>query len=256
MKTNKFIKNNNRLYIKPEGVEYNIETGSVYRLKYDEFTGESYLTEEDNFELPNVIFENEGDTKFIQRCIQTYNNTNTKNIGILCSGLKGSGKTLMAKRIAVASSLPIIVVDPSYDTSEIESFFTKLSGQYCIILDEVEKNFNSRYLLGFLDGAQLTCKTLVICTCNDISDLNAYLLDRCSRIRYHCKFNKLDKDIIYNVFKEKLNNKDKVGEATEFAYNNLSVVSFDNIIVFAEEINLFPEYSFEEIMNNLNLSKK
>lgn len=55
------------------------------------------------------------------------------------------------------------------------------------MFDEVEKNdyyWNTKDLLGFLDGVEATAKKLVLMTCNDTDGINDNFFDRCSRIRY------------------------------------------------------------------------
>lgn len=52
----------------------------------------------------------------------------------MLSGVKGTGKTVMAKVIAKNSKLPVIVVDEDFPTSQINNFFRKFTTPVAVIL--------------------------------------------------------------------------------------------------------------------------
>jgi SpoVK/Ycf46/Vps4 family AAA+-type ATPase len=170
--------------------------------------------------------------------------------------MKGSGKTLMAKKIAVESGLPIIVIDKNVFADDIEGFFANVNTDVCVIFDEIDKYWNTRYLLGFLDGVKPTCKKLVICTCNNEKEIDEYLNDRCSRIRYKKTFKGLTKETVAGILNDIINNKDKSDAAAEYFCSNVATVSHDNVIIFGEELKNNPDDSFDEIMEFLNIAKK
>lgn len=253
-KTAQFVKYNNQITPKPEGIDYNLIPGKVYALKTDKYSDELFLEEDKDFEFPTTYFDE--DPKFIEKSINTFNKTNKLTTGVLLSGLKGSGKTLMAKKIAAQSNLPIIVVDKGVSASDIEVFFSRVVTTVCVIFDEIDKYWNTRYLLGFLDGVKPTGKKLVICTCNDEEEIDEYLNDRCSRIRYKKTFTALNISVIENVVAKIIGDKNKAKDAAAYISNTLKVVSYDNIIVFAEELKNYPDESFDNIVKDLNIEKK
>ena len=106
-----FIKNNNEITIKPTGMDYDLIPGKVYNLNYKrDWTNYPYIEEDGELGLPSKIYAE--DSFFIQRVLDTFG-TDINNVGVLLSGLKGSGKSLTAKLIAKKSNLPILVVSPS-----------------------------------------------------------------------------------------------------------------------------------------------
>lgn len=254
--TSQFIKYNDQIIPKPVGTDYDLIPGKVYSLERDKYCDELYLREDKDFEFPEKYYLGDKDTRFINKIVHTFGNTNKLTTGVLLSGLKGSGKTLMAKKIAITSTLPIIVISQNVNASEIEPFFAKISTDVCVIFDEIDKYWNARYLLGFLDGVKPSCKKLVLCTCNDEEEIDEYLNDRCSRIRYKKSFECLTKDVIEGIMNDILPNKDKAKSATEFIFNSIDVVSYDNVVMFAEEVKNNPSDTYESILEDMNIEKR
>lgn len=254
--TSQFIKYNGQITPKPLGTDYDLVAGKVYALTHDKYMDDLYLKEDKDFEFPEKYYLGDKDNNFIKKVINTFGATTKLTTGVLLSGLKGSGKTLMAKKIAITSNLPIIVVDKEVSACDVEPFFAKINTDVCVIFDEIDKYWNTRYLLGFLDGVKPSCKKLVLCTCNDEDEIDEYLNDRCSRIRYKKSFECLTKDIINGIMNDILDNEEKAKSATEFIFNGIKVVSYDNVVMFAEEIKNNPDESYESILEDMNIEKR
>lgn len=251
-----FVKYNNQIIQKPFGEDYILECGKVYTLVENTHTDELCLKEDKPFEFPEKYYLVDDDKRFIKKVINTFNNTSKLTIGTIFSGMKGSGKTLMAKKIAMESGLPIIVIDSKVSAMYIEGFFSKVNENVCIIFDEIDKYWNTRYLLGFLDGVKPSCKKLVLCTCNDENEIDKYLNDRCSRIRYKKTFECLTRNAVFGILKDMLSNEEKAKSATDFIYNSIRVISYDNITIFGEEVKNNPDESYETILNDMNVEKR
>ena len=254
-KNNSFLNVDGHIVPKPDGLDCSLEPGKVYTLLRDKGADELYLEEDKTFEFPKVYYLGDNDKKLISKSISTFEKTDKMTTGVLLSGLKGSGKTLLAKKIAKESGLPIIVVDKSVCADEIEQFFARITTEVCVIFDEIDKYWNTRYLLGFLDGVKPTCKKLVIATCNSEKEIDDYLNDRCSRIRYKKTFKGLTREVVSNIIDDIINNKDKANAAAEYFCKSVMTISHDNVIIFAEEIKNNPNDSFDEIMEFLNIAK-
>lgn len=258
----KFLKIGSKIAFKPtiEGLEYELESGKVYTLDFDRYDDTITLNIAPDLLMPDKIYETEDSSKFISRVINNFNKSGDGTTGVMLSGLKGSGKTITAKQIAINSNLPIILIDKSFRPSLLIKLFNQLKDtNVCVLFDEVDKlgeDYDDDYLLRILDGANTCGKKLVLCTCNESDSINEYLKDRCSRIRYWREFDELSPSLIQEILKDRLNDKNEVNPLTDFIVNNFGVISFDNIVSFTDEVNEYPLATFEELFKDMNLSSK
>ena len=133
-----FIKVGERIVNKPTGLDYDLINGKVYNLKWDRYNGMSYFEEDGSLSLPAKVYTTKSDDVFIKRVNTYFQKTSKLSTGVMLSGIKGTGKTVMAKVIAKNSNLPIIVVDEDYPTGRINDFFRKFETPVTIIFDEVD----------------------------------------------------------------------------------------------------------------------
>lgn len=263
MENNKnFLKVGSKIAFKPiiEGLEYELEPGKVYTVELDRYSDEISFNIAPDLVMPNKVYETEDSSKFVDKVINHFNKSEDGTTGVMLSGLKGSGKTITAKIIALKSNLPIILIDKSFRPSFLVKLFNKLvSTPCCVLFDEVDKlgeDYDDDYLLKILDGANTCGKKLVLCTCNESDDISEYLKDRCSRIRYWKEFDELSPSLIQKILEDRLNDKDEVGPLTDYIVSTFGVISFDNIVSFVDEVNEYPKTSFEELFTDMNLSNK
>ena len=121
MEQNKnFLKVGEKVVFKPktEGLDYALESGKVYTADIDRYTDEISFNTAPDITLPEKLYTTDEDNKFVNKVVDRYNITKEGTVGVMLSGLKGSGKTLMAKATAMRSNLPIIVVSGSVRAKE------------------------------------------------------------------------------------------------------------------------------------------
>ena len=82
------------------------------------------------------------------------------------------------------------------------------------------------------------------------------MLDRCGRIRYYREFEEMGPSMISEILTDRLDDKSEVEPLTDFIMANFGLLSFDNIASFADEVNLFPNDTFEELFSDMNISEK
>ena len=248
-----FIKIGKKIINKPEGLDYELVDGKVYNLKYDRYDGYSFFEEDGSLNLPSKLYFTKEDENFINRVVTYHKKTTKQTTGVMLEGIKGTGKTIIAKTIAQRSGLPIIVVDANYPTGRLNDFFTKFKTNVAIIFDEVDKNWNTEDLLTWLDGVQSTAKKLALFTCNDVHKTNEFLQDRCSRIRYSRHFEANDNArFLKDIIKDK--GIEDIDGTYEFIVNNFELLSIDNINSFLDEKTLFPEFENDDLLRDMNIS--
>lgn len=248
-----FIKVGKKIINKPEGLDYELIDGKVYNLKYDRYEGYSFFEEDGSLNLPSKLYFTKEDENFINRVVTYHKKTTKQTTGVMLEGTKGTGKTVIAKTIAQRSGLPIIVVDVNYPTGRLNDFFTKFKTNVAIIFDEVDKNWDTKDLLTWLDGVQCTAKKLALFTCNDVRKTNEFLQDRCSRIRYSRHFEANDNArFLKDIIKDK--GIEDIDGTYEFIVNNFELLSIDNINSFLDEKILFPEFENDDLLRDMNIS--
>lgn len=256
-----FIKNGDEIRFKYNirGEECSLENSKVYKADIDEY-GEIILVRMPNFIMPSKIYSTERNNAFKQKVLNQYENMNKGVLGVMLSGLKGSGKTIMAKQIALESTLPIILIDKYFHPKDFKEMIKMLEDTpVCIIFDEIDKvgdRYDMKDLLSMLDGTDTFGNILLFLTCNDESKIDENMKDRCSRIRYWKSFNETPKDVIEEVVKDKLQNKELIELVVNFIENNFDKLIFDNICAFIDEINMNPNVSFDELFEDMNLTPK
>lgn len=253
-----FLRSGNKVTTRPSGLDFSLEQGSIYTLKWDNWEDTAFLETDTVMNLPKNLTKTQSDIKFVNKVLNHFKATPKPTTGVILSGLKGSGKTVMSKIIALESNLPIIIVDSTFPTRNLDKFFSKFTEtKVCVIFDEIDKNerfWNTEDLLGFLDGIKSTSKKLVLFTCNIDSRINEFVIDRCSRIRYHKTFEALSRENVDAILKNYINK--NIDEMTDFIMNSFKVVSYDNVVAFAEEYIGNQEETYENLVRDLNITLK
>ena len=237
----------------------NLMPGSVYMMQYNGLTGEFYLTRQPKFRLPKKIY---GDSPERAAHMLSTFKKEKGNMGVLLCGMKGTGKSLLGQILSIDSGLPIILVNQDFtnaNKSGMLNFIVKLSAKTPIVFffDEFEKNFHSdegqSALLGILDGIT-SCKALFILTSNSVSKLNENLLGRPGRVRYYKTYAGLGVDLIKDVVKDRVEDKTKVQSLSNFfELIDNGQLTLDKITKFIDEVNYYPEKSYQELITDFNL---
>lgn len=254
-----FLKLGNDIVFGKSGVDYTLEPGKVYTPVADNYSGEVSLTISTDLQLPEKLYVTKDDKKFIDKTIASYSKSE-KTMGVLMAGEKGTGKTVMAKEIALKSELPILTIDKSFHPRYLKTLFTKLSGtSMCVIFDEFDKlgrDYDSDYILQVFDGVSSSGNHLLLLTCNNTDKVNEYMLDRCGRIRYYREFDEMTPSMIEEILNDRLDDKSEIKPCVDFIVENFGLVSFDNVATFADEINMYPKETLENLFADMNISNK
>lgn len=195
--------------------------------------------------MPKKVY---GDLDTITNHVLTAFEQRSSNTGVLLSGMKGSGKTLIARNISnklLAQGIPTIVVPPTMINPGVIAFLQMISSPCMLLFDEIDKipgnNDDIRCatdcMLGFLDGLCIG-KKLSVLTVNERDRVNCNFLDRPGRILYHYKFDGITPDTAKQFCMDKLDDKTH-WKALERIVSFSRNLSFDMLQAIVEECNRF-----------------
>ena len=227
----------------------------TYVCKYNDQTKEYSLDTVDAFSLPDELF---GSIKTdAERIMKTYKQRNA-SMGVLLSGQKGAGKTLLTKYVAnefTKINIPTIIVNDSHKSDTFLQFLQSIDHECLVIFDEFEKIFDDKsqqQILTLLDGVFSTNK-LYMFTCNNKFLLNENMLNRPGRIYYRLDYNKLTSETITDVCAAKLKSKSSksVGDICALA-GSMREFSYDMLDAIINEMNSYNE-SLVDVLKFLNI---
>lgn len=235
-----------------------LPAGTYRFIKNETMQGVDYYFEPmEDFKIPDHI-TNQSDK--ISRVLTAYSAMD-RSMGVMFSGIGGTGKTVMAKQISNVlrekENMPIIVID--HDSKEDMLSLMKLLEQPVVFfLDEFEKVFilqdrEQDHFLTILDGVY-TQKHLFLITINEMERVNRYLLNRPSRIRYHYKFDRVPKDIAKSLIRSRyIPLEDKyIDEMISICNKKIKALTYDVLFEFITEGNVFKDRSPTELLEDLN----
>lgn len=185
-----------------------------------------------------------------------------RNLGVILSGNKGIGKSLFARMLsnrAIGEGIPVVIVDRFIPG--INSFLERIQQEILVLFDEFDKTFGSvkigeneadpqAGLLSLFDGVA-SGKKLFVVTCNEIRNLNDYLINRPGRFHYHFRFIYPTPEEVREYLTDKLDPKyhDEIGKVVLFSQKiNLN---YDCLRAIAFELN--DGEPFESAIEDLNI---
>lgn len=260
----KIIKSEGMFQVFSDGIEtFDTLPARSYHLGFSDNKGFFLTTAEDvkNAETVYGDLEEKADKVF-----KAYEKSD-RSLGVLMSGKKGIGKTMMARILCERANqmgLPVIIIQ--FAKGGIAHFLGKIQQPVLILFDEFEKMFRTRdvseeraeaggspEMLSLLDGLYNE-KWLFVFTCNNVYDVSSYLIGRPGRIHYHFKFNVPSEDEIRAYLTDKIpkDKHDQIQAVVNFA--KYAEVNYDALRAIAFEFNLGND--FNDFIDDINIDKK
>ena len=248
-----FFKNGNTFKPSAEAavdLHYSLPPGN-YIVKQDPFEN-LYLEQIDNFEFKGKRY---GDNiKNTERIFNTFMDRSAST-GVMLAGEKGSGKSLLAKSLAIKAfenGIPTIVINHPWTGDKFNAFLQSIEQPTIILFDEFEKVYDredQESILTLLDGV-FPSKKLFVLTCNDKYRIDAHMRNRPGRIYYMLDFKGLDPAFIAEYCEDNLNDKSQIDKICKIS-SLFGEFNFDMLKAMVEEMNRYGE-SPQEVMKILN----
>lgn len=230
----------------------------TYEVGFSKFSG-FFLTSHNDLTINEAKIYGCSEKK-VQKVLHSFSMVD-RNFGVILSGRKGIGKSLFARLLSVQGKeygIPLILVTAYYPG--IANFLSSIEQEVIVLFDEFEKTFADKdgvspqeEMLPLFDGLD-GGKKLFVVTCNEVSKLNTYLLNRPGRFHYHLMLTNPNPDEIREYLEDKLEEQyhHLIKKVVGFAAN--TNITYDILRAIAFELN--NGYSFEETLADLNISKE
>lgn len=222
-----------------------------YTVQIDAFEN-LFLQKIDSFDVPSKLY---GTTeRHTKRIMNTFHDR-SGSTGVMFTGEKGSGKSLLAKNLSVElakEGVPTIVVNAPWVGDKFFKFIQDIDQPCIVLFDEFEKVYDRQKqesILTLLDGT-FGSKKLYIITCNDKWRVDEHMRNRPGRIYYMIDFKGLDGLFIEEYCNDNLINTQYIPKIVSIA-SLYAEFNFDMLKALIEEMNRFGEAPQEalELLN-------
>lgn len=218
-----------------------------YTIQKDMF-GNLFLEHIGDFTSPKKIY---GDaTRHTERVIRTFLDR-PNSTGIMMTGEKGSGKTLLTKNISIELAkldIPTIVINQPWHGEAFNTLVQAIEQPCALLFDEFEKVYDrddQEAILTLLDGVYPS-KKLFMFTCNDKWRVDIHMRNRPGRIFYLLDFKGLDQTFIVEYCEDNLKAKQHIEKICQIA-GLFAEFNFDMLKALVEEMNRYGESPAEAL---------
>lgn len=252
------INSNKEISMIPKGFNITESIPKGNWLLSQDSKGEFYLSPLPEFDTPKVLYGN------LRKDLEEFKKEwreSSKNLGILLTGLKGSGKTLCTRLLTKELDIPTIFITTQYNGTEFNRFLTSITDEVAIVFDEFDKSYKRLHaidrrnpkdvdpqdsLLTLIDGVD-NSKKLYIFTSNS-TDVSDGFYNRPTRIRFIRDFRGLELTELEEIVKDK-----DIVEEFRKILPYLPNLNYDLVIKTVNFLEKNPGSSVIDALHNMNV---
>lgn len=181
-------------------------------------------------------------------------------MGVILSGVKGAGKSLFARKLAEEArkdNLPTLIINKKIDS--LANYISSIDQECIVLFDEFDKTYTydkkneedpQNELLSLFDGID-NGKKLYVLTCNDISKISEFYINRPGRFHYHFIINAPDSNDIVEYLHDNLTVYDEDEVKKLVSVSKIINLTYDILRSICFELN--QGYSLSECFEDLNI---
>ena len=237
---------------------YDALPAKTYTVRFTDMSG-FYLEERTDLAVKEKVYGVH--TKKADKVMHSYSLIE-RNMCVILSGDKGIGNSLFARCLcerAVSNGYPVIIVDQFIPG--IAAYIESIDQEAVFLFDEFDKTFGDirtgdneadpqARLLSLFDGTSQGKKLFVI-TCNSLSRLSDYLVNRPGRFHYHFRFDYPTSEEITVYLTDKLGGQYQAEIDKVAIFSQKVSLNYDCLRAIAFELSLGEP--FEKAIQDLNI---
>lgn len=243
-----WYQNNNDYYPSEDSSKHDLLPNGIYTVVNSPIKGLYLSRTQDDFKFNYKIYNK--DEKFIKTVLKSYDNLN-QNLGILLTGLKGTGKSVTSKMICNELNIPVICITQNHE--DLNTLLSSIQQPVVIFIDEYEKIYDDGHeLLTLMDGLlKNDYKNVFLLTTNELY-INNNLLQRPGRIRYVKEYGNLESHQCIEIINDLLQYPEFKDDCIE-EISKLPNITIDLVKEIINEVNIH-NVSPKEFMNIFNVT--
>lgn len=222
-------------------IMHDLLPGGNYSVQFNPVRG-YYLEKIANFPEQKKVYGNSFANR--DRIINTFK-IRPNNLGVVLTGEKGSGKTMLGRMICselAKEGVPTLFINAPLTDGSFFEFLYRIEQPCIVFIDEFEKIYDGKQqlpLLTVLDGV-FPSKKLFLLTCNDGFKIDTHFRNRPGRIHYFIEYSGLDANFVKEYCEDNLNNKNHINQVVEIA-GIFQTINFDTLKSLVWEMNAYNE---------------
>lgn len=213
------------------------------------------------FQINHKVYGNS--IKLAPRILKSYWDRPGIITSALFNGLKGSGKSLLMKRIAmdfVEQGGVVMIINDPFCGTDFNEFVQGIKQPVLFLIDEFEKTYQDKnalnQLLSLLDGTVRTHAMFILTSNSKPSssrgDKFEFFHNRPSRVYYSVEFSSVDMDAIQEYLDDNLQDLGRKEEVLDFI-DLFNEFNMDMLNILVKEVNNNPDLTVKELSEFMNI---